>query len=332
MDHIYESYIDARANISSIENVVSHIFDDVETLSCGSGISGIPSGFVGIDRITGGWQNGDLIVIGGFQSAGKTSLVLNFARNAAVDCNIPVLVISIDSGKQNLARKLLVAETGLSSSKFNGTDKLEPYEWEKMECSAKNLAKAPLNFEDRARLETEDIGKIIYESIKKDGTKLVIVDSLNLVQSAIEYRGNREQEVSSISRELKRIARELNLPLITTCQLSRNAKTRQENSGNSSPRLSDIRETASIEYDADVVIMIHSNEVPGTSDNYEDSHNAKLMILKNRHGETNNFDVRFCKEECKFKEIENIFDGECIASSMSLESDDFSGNTPNDFE
>lgn len=332
MDHIYESYIDARANISSIENVVSHIFDDVETLSCGSGISGIPSGFVGIDRITGGWQNGDLIVIGGFQSAGKTSLVLNFARNAAVDCNIPVLVISIDSGKQNLARKLLVAETGLSSSKFNGTDKLEPYEWEKMECSAKNLAKAPLNFEDRARLETEDIGKIIYESIKKDGTRLVIVDSLNLVQSAIEYRGNREQEVSSISRELKRIARELDLPLITTCQLSRNAKTRQENTGNSSLRLSDIRETASIEYDADVVIMIHSNEVQGTSDNYEDSHNAKLMILKNRHGETADVDVRFCKEECKFKEIENIFDGECIASSMSFESDDFSDNGPKDFE
>lgn len=332
MDHIYESYIDARANISSIENVVSHIFDDVETLSCGSGISGIPSGFVGIDRITGGWQNGDLIVIGGFQSAGKTSLVLNFARNAAVDCNIPVLVISIDSGKQNLARKLLVAETGLSSSKFNGTDKLEPYEWEKMECSAKNLAKAPLNFEDRARLETEDIGKIIYESIKKDGTRLVIVDSLNLVQSAIEYRGNREQEVSSISRELKRIARELDLPLITTCQLSRSAEARQENSSNSRLRLSDIRETASIEYDADIVIMIHSNGISGISGSYEDSSNAQLMIVKNRHGETADVDVRFCKEECKFKEIENIFDGECIASSMSFESDDFSDNGPKDFE
>jgi replicative DNA helicase len=332
MDHIYESYIDARANISSIENVVNHIFEDVGDLSCGGNISGIPSGFADIDRITGGWQNGDLIVIGGFQSAGKTSLVLNFARNAAVDSNIPVLVISIDSGKQNLARKLLVAETGLSSSKFNGTDKLEPYEWEKMECSAKNLAKAPLNFEDRARLETEDIGKIIYESIKKDGTRLVIVDSLNLVQSAIEYRGNREQEVSSISRELKRIARELDLPLITTCQLSRSAEARQENSSNSRLRLSDIRETASIEYDADIVIMIHSNGISGISGSYEDSSNAQLMIVKNRHGETADVDVRFCKEECKFKEIENIFDGECIASSMSFESDDFSDNGPKDFE
>lgn len=332
MDHIYESYIDARANISSIENVVNHIFEDMVSMSCGSNISGISSGFEGIDKITGGWQNGDLIVIGGFQSAGKTSLALNFARNAAVNFNIPVLVISIDSGKQNLVRKLLIAETGLSSSKFNGTANLEPYEWEKMEHSAENLAKAPFNFEDRVRLETEDIGKIIYESIKKDGTRLVIVDSLNLVQSAIEYRGNREQEVSSISRELKRIAREMDLPLITTCQLSRSAEARQENSSNSRLRLSDIRETASIEYDADIVIMIHSNEISGISGSYEESSNAQLMIVKNRHGETADVDVRFCKEECKFKEIENIFDGECIASSMSFESDDFSDNGPKDFE
>ena len=225
------------------------------------GLSGLPSGFTGIDKITLGWQASDLVIIAARPAMGKTAFVLTMARNMAVDHRIPVAFFSLEMSSKQLVKRLLVSETGLSSEKIRGGKKLLDYELVQLHERIKDLTTAPLFIDDTPSISVYELRSKARRLVRNAGVKLIIIDYLQLMTGPPELRGMREQEVSNISRSLKAIAKELDIPVIALSQLSRAVETR---GGNKRPQLSDLRESGAIEQDADIVMFIHRPEYYGT--------------------------------------------------------------------
>ncbi|MDD4108907.1 MAG: replicative DNA helicase [Prolixibacteraceae bacterium] len=269
------------------------------------GLSGVPSGFTAIDRITSGWQKTDLIIIAARPSMGKTAFVLSMARNMAVEHEKPVAVFSLEMSSVQLVNRLIAAETELGSDKLK-TGRLENYEWEHLNRKISALEKSPIFIDDTPALSIFELrAKCRRLKIQHD-IQVVIVDYLQLMTSGIEGRGSREQEVSSISRSLKAIAKELDIPILALSQLNRSVESRE----GKRPQLSDLRESGAIEQDADIVAFIHRPEYYGITE--DDSGNslmgvAEIIIAKHRNGATGDVHLTFKKELAKFSDMETHF-------------------------
>ena len=313
-----------RKDVQEIGSVLNEVLADIQESQESTGLSGVPSGFPTLDHITQGWQRSDLIILAARPSVGKTAFSLNIARNAAVDHHMPVAFFSLEMSATQLAKRLAVSETGLSADKIKGAIKLENYEWEQLEYKIKDLAKAPLYIDDTPSLPLMEFRTKAKNLVKNKGVRLIVVDYLQLMQGPAELRGLREQEVAAISRTLKATAKELDIPIIALSQLSRQSVQRTGGAGK--PQLSDLRESGSIEQDADMVIFIHRPDFVGLSDNPEDKEKTQIIIAKHRNGETRDIDMVFKSERVKFIEMDEALDiqaqmmsGRMVASAMNNE-------------
>ena len=295
-----------KKEVQDIGSVINSVMGEIEKLQDKVGLSGVPSGFHSIDEVTQGWQPSDLIILAARPSVGKTAFALNLARNASVMHHMPVAFFSLEMSANQLAKRLMTSESGLSADKIKGGTKLEPYEWEQLEYKLKSLSKAPLYIDDTPGLPLMEFRTKVKTLVKNKGVRLVFVDYLQLMQGPSELRGFREQEVAAISRTLKATAKELNVPIIALSQLSRNAVQRTGGSGK--PQLSDLRESGSIEQDADMVIFIHRPDYIGLSENPEDKEKTQIIIAKHRNGETKDIDMRFRSDQVRFVELDESLD------------------------
>ena len=314
-----------RKDVQEIGSIINEAMADIEAAQNSTGLNGVPSGFVSIDRITQGWQKSDLIILAARPSVGKTAFSLNLARNAAVEHHMPVAFFSLEMSAIQLAKRLMTSESGLSADKIKGGSKLEPFEWEQLEFKLKALSSAPLYIDDTPSLQLMEFRTKAKNLVKNKGVRLIIVDYLQLMQGPGELKGMREQEVAAISRTLKATAKELNVPIIALSQLSRQAVQRQ--GGGGKPQLSDLRESGSIEQDADMVIFIHRPDYIGLSENPEDRDKTQIIIAKHRNGEVCEIDMVFKSTEIKFVELNDALDVRAAemdyGSAMNIESNEF---------
>ena len=266
------------------------------------GLIGVPSGFTGLDRITSGWQKTDLIIIAARPSMGKTAFVLTMARNMAVDHNRPVAFFSLEMSSLQLVTRLIASETELNSNKIkNG--KLDDWEWEHLNRKLRNFDNAPMFIDDTPALSIFEFRAKCRRLKIQHKIQAVVVDYLQLMTTGGDNRSSREQEVSSISRSLKAIAKELDIPIIALSQLNRSVESREGRR----PQLSDLRESGAIEQDADIVIFIHRPEYYGiTEDNSGRSMQgvAEIIIAKHRNGAIGDVHLSFRKELAKFADME----------------------------
>ena len=291
----------AKRDVQDIGSIINEAMRDIESMQKQTGLSGVPSGFESIDRITMGWQKSDLIILAARPSVGKTAFSLNLARNAAVEHHMPVAFFSLEMSAIQLGKRLMTSESGLPADKIKGGSKLASYEWEQLEHKLRELAKAPLYIDDTPGIPVMEFRTKVKNLVKNKGVRLIFVDYLQLMQGPAELRGMREQEVAAISRTLKATAKELNVPIIALSQLSRAAVQRTGGSGK--PQLSDLRESGSIEQDADMVIFIHRPDFLGLSESPEDKETTQIIIAKHRNGEVGEINMLFKAERIRFVEM-----------------------------
>lgn len=242
-----------KRSAESAQDLVIQAKKKIEEISNKEGLSGIASGFERLDAVTSGWQPSDLIIIAARPGMGKTALTLSMARNIAVNSGQPVAFFSLEMSSVQLITRLISSETGLRSEKLR-TGKLEKHEWEQLNVKVKALEKAPLYIDDTPSLSIFDLRAKARRLASQHDIKLIIIDYLQLMTAGSSQKGgNREQEISTISRNLKALAKELNVPVIALSQLSRAVETR---GGSKRPLLSDLRESGAIEQDADIVSSI----------------------------------------------------------------------------
>lgn len=302
-----------KKEVQEIGSLINEALSGLQEQQTSTGLSGVPSGFVSLDRVTMGWQKSDMIILAARPSVGKTAFALNLARNAAVDHHYPVAFFSLEMSAVQLAKRLMVSESGLSADKIKGGIKLEDYEWEQLEYKLKNLTKAPIYIDDTPSMPVMEFRTKAKNLVKNKQVALIIVDYLQLMQGPSELRGMREQEVAAISRTLKQTAKELNVPIIALSQLSRAAVQRTGGSGK--PQLSDLRESGSIEQDADMVLFIHRPDYIGLSDDPAAKENTQVIIAKHRNGETTDIDMLFKSEQIKFMELSDALDAQAMQQS-----------------
>ncbi|MBN2611909.1 MAG: replicative DNA helicase [Bacteroidales bacterium] len=267
---------------------------------------GVPSGFTGLDRMTSGWQKSDLVIVAARPSMGKTAFVLSMARNMAVQNNKSVALFSLEMSSLQLVNRLIVAETELPSSRIrNG--KLKDYEWEQLDYKIKSLVDAPIYIDDTPAISIFELRAKCRRLKRLYNIDIIIIDYLQLMTGIPENKGNREQEVSTISRALKGIAKELDVPVIALSQLNRSVEIR---SGSKRPQLSDLRESGAIEQDADMVIFIHRPEKYGFLEDEEGNSLkgiAEIILAKHRNGPIGDVMLRFKEDFAKFVDIEDDF-------------------------
>ena len=260
-------------------------------------LSGVPSGYRGIDEVTYGWQRSDLIILAARPSVGKTAFVLTMARNMAVDHNIPVAMFSLEMSSTQLIKRVMVSETGITADKMSGNKKMTQAEWNQLNSGVAALERAPLWIDDTPSLSIFEFRSKARRLVRNNHVKIIIIDYLQLMTGPPELRGMREQEVSTISRSLKAIAKELDIPIIALSQLNRSVESR---GGNKRPQLSDLRESGAIEQDADIVMFIHRPEMMGVADDKSYPGYTELIIAKHRNGEVKDVKMRFLHSEVRF--------------------------------
>lgn len=308
-----------RREIKLVQTVVSDVIDEItEVQNREDGLSGLRSGYNDLDKLTLGWQKSDLIIIAARPSMGKTAFVLTMARNMAVDYKIPVAFFSLEMSDTQLVKRLLIGETGLSSEQIRGGRKLKAYEWEQLNHGVKNLIAAPLYIDDTPSLSIYEFRSKARRLRNSAKIELIIIDYLQLMTGPPELRGMREQEVSAISRSLKAIAKELNIPIIALSQMNRSPETR---GGNKRPQLSDLRESGAIEQDADIVAFIYRPEYYGILDELGNPQTgiAEIIVAKHRNGATADIKMRFRSEQVRFMDLNDTF-GESQSDTLTYAS------------
>jgi len=296
-----------RKSYESMSTVMRQALDDIEAARKNEdGVSGVPSGFHDLDKITGGWQRSDMIVLAARPGMGKTAFVLSMARNMAVDHDIPVAVFSLEMSAVQLVQRLISSETEINSDKFRKGN-LEEHEYQQLHSRCGKLSKAPLFIDDTPGLNIFELRAKCRRLKAQHGIDMVIIDYLQLM-SAGSDKGNREQEISSISRSIKGIAKELDVPIIALSQLSRNVETR---GGDKRPLLSDLRESGAIEQDADIVAFIYRAEYYGITEHPDGIDTAglgELILAKHRHGALDTIKMKFVKNLAKFANYDTFGD------------------------
>ena len=293
-----------KRSVQSAKDVLAKAMSQIEEASKNtSAFNGVPSGFMAVDRVTLGWQPSDLIIIAARPAMGKTAFVLSMARNMAIDHESPVAFFSLEMSSVQLMMRLIIAETGLSGTDIK-SGRLTPEQWRHLESATKPLGTAPLFIDDTPALSVFEFRSKARRLKIHNDIKIIIIDYLQLMTGNAESKGNREQEVAFISRTLKAIAKELNVPIIALSQLSRATETR---GGSKRPQLSDLRESGAIEQDADIVAFIHRPEYYGmnTDENgMPTAGMAEIIIAKHRSGAATDVKLRFLKEQTRFMDLD----------------------------
>jgi len=284
------------------QTLVSQAIKKIQEISKQEGMSGVPSGFTKIDAITSGWQDSDLVVIAARPGMGKTAFVMSMAKNMAINFDIPVAIFSLEMSSVQLITRMISSETGLTSEKLRKGNLL-PHEWEQLNVKVKNLTKAPIFIDDTPSLSIFDLRAKARRLVSQHGVKVIIIDYLQLMTAAVNNKsGNREQEISTISRNLKALAKELSIPVVTLSQLSRAVETR---GGVKRPLLSDLRESGAIEQDADIVSFIYRPEYYGLvewddEDRTPCASQAEFIFAKHRNGGLDNIRMKFTGHLAQF--------------------------------
>ncbi|MEM6721252.1 MAG: replicative DNA helicase [Bacteroidota bacterium] len=297
-----------KKSSETAQSLVIQAKKKIEEISNKEGLSGIATGFTELDKLTSGWQPSDLIIVAARPGMGKTALTLSMARNIAVDQNIPVAFFSLEMASVQLITRLISSETGLSSEKLR-TGKLAKHEWEQLNVKVKGLEKAPLFIDDTPSLSIFDLRAKARRLASQHGIKLIIIDYLQLMTAGGSQKGgNREQEISMISRNLKALAKELYVPVIALSQLSRAVETR---GGSKRPLLSDLRESGAIEQDADIVSFIYRPEYYKIEEWDDEERSptegqAEFIVAKHRNGGLDNIRLKFLGHLGKFDNLETF--------------------------
>ncbi|WP_232698029.1 replicative DNA helicase [Brevibacillus daliensis] len=283
-----------------IRDALMETYERIEFLSQRKGdVTGIPSGYPDLDKMTAGFQRSDLIILAARPSVGKTAFALNVAQNVAARANETVAIFSLEMSASQLVQRMICAEGNLDASRMR-SGALEEDDWQKLTMAIGTLAKAPVYIDDTPGITVQDIRAKCRRLQTEKGLGMILIDYLQLI-SGRGKGDNRQQEVSEISRTLKGIARELNVPVIALSQLSRSVEQRQDKR----PMMSDIRESGSIEQDADIVAFLYRD------DYYDKETEAKniieIIIAKQRNGPTGTVELVFLKEFNKFVSLDNRF-------------------------
>ena len=269
------------------------------------GLSGVTSGFEMLDKITSGWQKSDLIIIAARPAMGKTAFVLSMAKNMA-EADVPVALFSLEMSNVQLVNRLLVNVCEIPGEKIKKGN-LTQDEWEQLHVKVKNLFDRPIYVDDTASLSIFELNTKARRLVKEHGVKCIIIDYLQLMNASGMNFGSREQEVSMISRSLKQLAKELDIPIIALSQLNRGVEGRTGIEGKR-PQLSDLRESGAIEQDADMVLFIHRPEYYKITEDANGNSligKAEIIIAKHRNGEVTDVPLRFIKEQAKFADADS---------------------------
>lgn len=282
------------------------------------GLSGLSSGFEALDKMTSGWQNSDLVIIAARPAMGKTAFVLSMAKNIAITNKVPVAMFSLEMSNVQLVNRLIVNVCEIPGEKIK-SGQLAPYEWGQLDYKIREMFDAPLYVDDTPSLSVFELRTKARRLVRDYGVKIIIIDYLQLMNASGMSYNSRQEEVSTISRSLKGLAKELNIPIIALSQLNRSVEQRvgQGNgdgnnaASNARPQLSDLRESGAIEQDADMVCFIHRPEYYKM---YKDQHGndlrgvAEIIIAKHRNGAVGDVKLRFRGEYARFSDLseENI--------------------------
>lgn len=328
-----------KKDVSQIDSVIVEARSRMIQAAKQQGASGVKSGFHALDKITSGWQRSDLIIIAARPAMGKTAFILSMAKNMAVDYNVPVAIFSLEMSNVQLVNRLIMNVCQLEGDKIKNGQLSDP-EWEKFDRDITQLYSAPIYVDDTPSLSIFELRSKARRLVKEHKIQCIIIDYLQLMNASGMSFGSREQEVSIISRSLKGLAKELDIPIIALSQLNRGVEGRTGIDGKR-PQLSDLRESGAIEQDADMVCFIHRPEYYKI---YEDAQGnslhgiAEILVAKHRNGATGDVQLKFKNIYAKFMnkddfDEDNPFAGQYQTISSKLnnfESNEFaqSGNTP----
>ncbi|MGX7592812.1 replicative DNA helicase [Candidatus Karelsulcia muelleri] len=296
-----------KDNTKSINDLLNNTIKNIKDNK--GKLSGIPSGFKGLDQVTCGWQKSELTILAARPGMGKTSFALSMARNIVINFKIPTLILSLEMSSAQLVTRLISSETGIPSERLKMSD-LSKLEWDLVKRKIKVLGESPLFIDDTHHLSIFELRAKCRREILRNKIKLVIIDYLQLMNYGKLENQNlqREQEVSYISRNLKAISKEFNIPIIALSQLSRAVEIR---GGRKRPILSDLRESGALEQDADIVAFIYRPEYYGftnwdTGNREECQGEAEIIIAKNRNGKIDNIRMKFSNEKIKFVDLNQV--------------------------
>jgi len=288
--HIAE--VGAQSNVTPFKEVLKSVFEMIDRGREGA-VSGLGTGFKDLDELTSGLQNSELIIVAGRPSMGKTSFALNIVQYVGVKLGLPVVIFSLEMSKEQLVRNLLCSHAQLDSHRLR-QGRLSHDERAKLLDAAGVLQEKPIFIDDSAALNTFEIRAKVRRLKRSNGLRLAVIDYLQLMQGS-EHIDSREQQIAAISRSLKGLAREMQIPIIAVAQLNRQAEQRDDHK----PRMADLRESGSLEQDADVVLLLHRPAYYMDSQTEDDS--AELIIAKQRNGPTGKVNLTFLRQFLRFE-------------------------------
>lgn len=293
-----------KKDFTQIDPVIGQVYDQLKIAAArDSGLSGLTTGFDGIDAKTSGWQNSDLVIIAARPAMGKTAFVLSMMKKMSVDHKIPAALFSLEMSNVQLVRRLMGNVCEISGEKLR-SGQLEKHEWAQLDARVNQMFNAPLYVDDTASLSVFELRTKARRLVREHGVKIIMIDYLQLMNASGMSYNSRQEEVSTISRSLKGLAKELDIPIIALSQLNRGVEQREGNEGKR-PQLSDLRESGAIEQDADIVCFIHRPEYYKI---LQDEHGrdlrgkAEFIIAKHRNGATANILLNFRSEFARFED------------------------------
>ena len=298
-----------KKDVTQIDPVIGQAISQIQAAANRtSGLSGLETGYKKLDALTSGWQNSDLIIIAARPAMGKTAFVLSMAKNMAVNFNTPVAIFSLEMSNLQLVNRMISNVCELEGQKIK-SGQLSPLEWDQLMSRVKHLYSAPLFIDDTPSLSIFELRTKARRLVREHQVKIIIIDYLQLMNASGMKFGSREQEVSMISRSLKQLAKELNIPIIALSQLNRSVESREGRDGKR-PQLSDLRESGAIEQDADIVCFIHRPEYYTKSGEDAQGNDirglAEFIVAKHRSGSVDDVKMRF---RARFARFENWEDG-----------------------
>jgi replicative DNA helicase len=293
-----------KKEYTQINPVIGRVYELLQKAAARTdGLSGLSTGFDKLDRMTSGWQNSDLIIIAARPAMGKTAFIISMMKKMAVDMKTPVAMFSLEMANEQLVQRLMVNVCEISGEKLRSGN-LAPHEWGQLDSRVTMLYDAPIFVDDTPSLSIFELRTKARRLVREHGVKIIMIDYLQLMNASGMSFGSRQEEVSTISRSLKGLAKELNIPIIALSQLNRGVESREGNEGKR-PQLSDLRESGAIEQDADIVCFIHRPEYYKI---YEDEKGrdmrgvAQFIIAKHRNGSVGDINLNFRSEFARFSD------------------------------
>ena len=309
-----------KREVTQIDPVITLALEQIQAAANNdSGLSGLPSGYTDLDKITSGWQNSDLIIIAARPAMGKTAFVLSMAKNIAVDYSMPIAIFTLEMANVQLVKRLISNIAELKGDQIK-SGQLSAEEWDRLNSRLANVYTAPLYLDETPGLSITELRTKARRLVREHGVRMIMIDYLQLMNASGMKLGSREQEVSTISRSLKALAKELNIPIIALSQLNRATETREDKR----PVLSDLRESGAIEQDADIVCFIHRPEYYTKSGEDAAGNDirglAEIIIAKHRSGAVGTVKLRFTSRFARFENWDNAYESisDVVASTSPM--------------